>query len=133
MKYLCIISTFLFFAVSCNHESGPAPESVADDFLTAYYQVDFDRISSLCVSGSVLRSDMERNAQSFNGYAPEVQDKWRNDLAAYSFRIEQVYSNRAKDSAFVSYTIFAPEAPEGIASRLTLIKEESEWRVAGLL
>jgi hypothetical protein len=102
-------------------------------FLTAYYYADFEQILSLCASGSVLKSDMERNAQSFSGHPLEVQEKWRRDLAAYSFQIEKVDLNRTKDSAFVSYTIFIPETPHGIVCRLTLEKEENGWKVAKFL
>ena len=133
MKYFFLISTLLPLAISCSRSSEPKPEQVAEAFLTAYYLPDFERIISLCASGSLLQSDMEKNAQSFYGYPPEIQDKWRKDLTTYNFCVNQVEVNSAKDSAFVIFAIFAPEVPGGIVSRLTLIKEEEEWKVAMLL
>jgi len=135
MRYFLTITTILLLTVSCYHpaESTPTPEQIAKAFLTAYYQPDFDQIIHLCASGSTLKSDMERNAQTYHGYPPETQKKLSIDLAAYSFRIEQVDLNRTKDSAFVSYSIFTPEFVNGKACRLTLIKEEHDWKVARLL
>ena len=133
MKYFFLFSTLLLLVTSCNSPSEPKPEQVAEAFLTAYYLPDFDQIISLCASGSILQSDMERNALSFNEYPPEIQDKWRKDLTTYNFCVNQVEVNSAKDSAFVTFAIFAPEVPGGIVSRLTLIKEEDEWKVAMLL
>ena len=135
MKYSCLISFFLFLTTSCNNSSELilSPKHVSERFLTAYFLPDFEQIVSSCQSGTVLKLDMERNAQTFSGYRSEIQDKIRKDLTAYHFRIEQVVLNRAKDSAFVSYLIMAPEAPDGIASRLTLVKDEHEWKVSKLL
>jgi len=134
MKYFITLSTLFLCVVSCNSvaDTNPKPEQIAYTFLTAYYSLDFGQIVPMCVSESILKSDMELNAQVIGGYPQATIDEKRADLAAYSFQIDHVDLNRAKDSAFISYTIFTPEVPNGIESRLTLIKEEHEWKVAKL-
>jgi len=117
----------LFLTAACTHSPDPRPHQVADAFLTAYFGVDFEQLLPLCATGSELKSDMERNARAIGA------ERRLADLAAYSFRIDDVQLNCTKDSAFVSYFLFAPEIPDGIASRLTLIKENNDWRIAKLL
>jgi len=139
MKYFLTITTLLFFVISCNNPSDstptptPTPEQIAEKFLSAYFCPDFDQILLLCASGSILKSDMERNAQTFYGYPPEIQKKLSIDLEAYNFNIDRINVSPAKDSAFVSYSIFTPEFVNGKACNLTLIKEENEWKVVKLL
>jgi len=138
MQYFFTITTLLFLAVSCNisSKSTPTPESpeqIAEKFLTAYFYPDFDQILQLCATGSILKSDMERNAQTYHGYPPETQKKLGIDLATYNCNIDYVNVSHTKDSAFVSYSIFTPEFVNGKACKLTLIKEENEWKVVKLL
>ena len=131
MKYFVSLITTLFFAFSCSDSPDHRPEQISHTFLSAYFSLDFEQFLPLCCEA--LRNDLERSAQSVRGLSPETMEKLRNDLIAYSFEIEKIDLNHTKDSAFVSYIIFTPEALNGIDSRLTLIKEENEWRVAKLL
>jgi len=128
-----VLAAVFLCAVSCNTPPDPKPEEVANAFLSAYYLADFDQILSLCTSGSEFASDMARNAQFYNSYTPEAWDILHKELEDYHFTIQNVTINRSKDSAFVHYLVFTPLIPEGAESRLTLVKEEDEWKIAKLL
>jgi len=142
---------FLLFLSACAANPDTKAHEATDAFLTAYFTVDFERLIPLCATDSELKSDMERNARAL-GWTPQQTDDNQQahqsyqmqerqqalkrrlaDLADYNYRIDHVQLNHTKDSAFVSYSIFTPELPDGIASRLTLIKEKEDWRVAKLL
>lgn len=134
---------FLLFLSACAINPNTKAHEATDAFLTAYFTVDFERLIPLCATDSELKSDMERNARAL-GWTPQQTDDNQQerqqalkrrlaDLADYNYRIDHVQLNHTKDSAFVSYSIFTPELPDGIASRLTLIKEKEDWRVAKLL
>ena len=131
MKKILIITTLLFFAASCNRASEPQLEQIALTFLTSYFSLDFEQTLSLC--GKVLKTDLEQSAKTIGGLSQGTQDKLRDELSVYSFQIDKADLNSAKDSVFVSYTVFTPEAPEGVPSHLTMAKEENEWKVVKLL
>ena len=101
--------------------------------MTAYLQIDFEQILPLCAADAPLKSDMEQNARSLNASLPELQKRLRDDLKRYTFEIGAVKINPSRDSAFVSYSLFTPELPDGLPCRLTLVKEEYAWRVSKLL
>lgn len=140
MYYKLLTISLLLFS-SCSHRIDSKPFEVADAFLTAYFKVDFDNLLPLCLPNSELKLDMERNARSLLGERLQSNESNQsieqrlNDLSLYRFKIENIQINQTKDSAFVLYFIFTPEIPDGIESRLTLIKvkEEEDWRVAKLL
>jgi hypothetical protein len=127
------LTTFslLFLAASCSNTSHPKQDEIALTFLTSYFNLDFEQTLPLC--GEVLKADLEQSAIAISGLSQGAQDKLRNELSVYSFKIEKVELNNAKDSAFVSYNVFMPEAPEGVPSHLTMAKEKHEWKVVKLL
>jgi len=131
MKRYLIIAILIFLTASCKQPSDPQPDQVAFTFLTAYFNLDFEQSLPLC--GEALKTDLERSAKTIGELSEFAQNKLRNDLSVYSFKIEKVDLNQTKDSAFVSYTVFTPEAPQGVPSHLTLTKEEAAWKVAKLL
>ena len=133
MKRILFLATLFFFITSCSNSLEPKPEQIVQTFLTAYFQIDYDQILPMC--GQKLKADLEQSAQAVRNLPPWAQDKLRSDLLAYSFQIENFDLNPSKDSAFVNYLVFTPEAPapEGTKSHLTLAKEENEWKVVKLL
>ena len=133
MKRLFLIVSLLFFMASCNSAPEPKFEQMVQTFLTAYFQLDYDQVLPMC--GSLLKADLEQSAQAIRNLPSWAQEKLHNDLLVYSFAIESVNVNTAKDSVFVHYLVFTPEAPapEGTKSHLTLAKEENEWKVVKLL
>ena len=131
MKNIILITTLLIFTASCNRTPAPHPEQVAKHFLTAYFSVDFEQLLPLC--GAALHSDLEQSAQAILATPPQALEQRRQELAAYSFRIENVQVNRKKDSAFVTYLISIPNVLQEKESHLTLVKEASEWKVVKLL
>jgi len=133
MQRFIIVASIILCAASCHRTPDSAPSEIAQTFLTAYFQLDYDQILSLCLSDSPLKSDLEQRAKAIEALSKGAQDKLRRDLSVYTFQIEQVETSPTKDSAFVSYLIHTPEAPEGVPSHLTLVMENRAWKVAKLL
>ena len=133
MKRLFLIATLLFFMASCNSTPEPKFEPMVQTFLTAYFQLDYDQVLPMC--GAHLKADLEQSAQVVRNLPAWAQEKLHNDLSVYSFAIESVHVNPAKDSVFVQSLVFTPEAPapKGTKSHLTLAKEENEWKIVKLL
>jgi len=131
MKHFIIFSVFLLCAVSCRNESGPKPEQIAHTFLTAYFQIDYDQVLPMC--GPELKADLAQSAERVSQFTPEMQNKLRQDLSEYSFKIEDVGLNPAKDTALVNYLVFTPEAPQGLPGDLTMARKGQEWKIIKLV
>jgi hypothetical protein len=124
--------------LSCGQTSNKADvdtktraKEVAQTFLTAYLQLDFDETLPLC--GRTLQADLELSAQRVRALTPDMQETLKKDLKAYSFVVNDIDLNPSKDSAFVSYIVITPEAPGGLPGNLTMAIEEQEWKVVKLL
>jgi len=135
MKHLFIFIAACLF-LSCGQSSdktgtGTKAEKIAQNFLNAYLHLDFDEALPLC--GLALQADLELSAQRFYSLSPDIQELLKKDLEVYQYTINTIDFNPPKDSAFVAYTLFTPEAVDGIPSQLTVALEEQEWKVVKLL
>jgi len=132
--FICILSC-LFLSCGQNTDKAQTPDSLAkelaESFLTAYLHLDFDEALPLC--GQALQADLELSAQRVRSLSPDMQEILKEDLQAYSCKIDNLNFNSSKDSVFVDYTIITPEAPDGFPGSLTVAKEEQEWKVVKLL
>ncbi|MDR2585488.1 MAG: hypothetical protein LBC84_04605 [Prevotellaceae bacterium] len=131
-RFFSFIAIF-FIIASCNSATEPQPEQVAQKFLTAFFNVDYDQILSMCLPGSQLKSDIERNAETIGGVSQAAQELYRSDLSSYHFTIDSVNLNSRKDSAVVFYTIIFPDIVTQKPGNLTMVKENQEWKIAKLL
>ena len=127
MRCIFLPHLLLLCALSCHSASDSRPFEVANDFLNAYLRLDFDWVLPLC--GSELQADLELSAKIFQTWSPEVQEQRKEELEAYHHTIDNVRLNPSKDSAFVAYTVFTPEAPGGNSGKLTMTLEEEGWKV----
>ena len=138
MKHLCLcVAACLFLSCGQNSDKAKTAEAqakaqeIAQSFLTAYFQLDFDTALPLC--GHALKADLELSAQRVRELSLDMQELLKKDLQAYSSNINNIELNPSKDSAFVSYSVCTPETPDGIPSHLTVAKEEQDWKVVKLL
>ena len=140
MKHLLICMTACLF-LSCGQSSEKAKtaqiqekaQEVAQNFLTAYLHLDFDKVLPLCSPESELKADLEQNAQRVHAMSPQMQEFLKKDLMAYRCAVDSLSLNPSKDSALVAYTVFTPEVPSGIPGKLSMACEESQWRIFKIL
>ncbi|MCL2727250.1 MAG: hypothetical protein FWD56_02565 [Bacteroidales bacterium] len=131
MKHIFTLTALLFFVASCNNASEPKPEQIAQTFLTAYFQLDYDQFLPMC--GAKLRADLEQSAQTVRKLSLEAQKQLRDELSDYRFRIEDTELNATKDTVFVNYLVYIPDATQGLPGHLTMALEEKQWKVVKLV
>ncbi|MCL2502486.1 MAG: hypothetical protein FWE30_07980 [Bacteroidales bacterium] len=138
MKHLCLcVAACLFLSCGQNSDEAKTAEAqtkvqeIAQTFLAAYLQLDFDGALLLC--GQALHADLKLSAQRIYELSSDMQELLKKDLGAYSFNIVDIELNPSKDSASVSYFVFTPEIPDGVPTHLTVAKEEQGWKVVKLL
>jgi len=130
-RFIIFLTIPLFFIASCNNASEPNTEQIAQTFLTAYFQLDYDQFLPMC--GAKLRADLELSAQTVRRLPLEAQKKLRDELSDYRFSIENESFNATKDTVFVNYLVFTPDATQGLPGHLTMALEEKEWKVVKLV
>ncbi|MCL1974223.1 MAG: hypothetical protein FWG54_05345 [Bacteroidetes bacterium] len=140
MKHLfTCFAACLFLSCCQNAEKSKTAEiqakaqDVAQSFLTAYLHLDFDEVLPLCTPESELKADLEQNAQRVYAMNQQMQELLKKDLLAYRCAVDSLTLNPSKDSAFVAYTVFTPEVPNGIPGKLSMACEKQEWKIVKIL
>jgi len=128
VEILLMIMSALF-VVSCS-SSAERVENVADEFLTAHFQMDYERAYTLCTEE--IATAIKEQVESVT--MPEdtlLLAKIKEASENTQFEVVGV-NLKSKDTAYVSYTITPFASESKIESRMILIKRDKDWRVYSL-
>lgn len=136
------ILTILFPAIAivaiigCSNDQ--KPESVATDFLKAYFETDYSKAASYCTPS--LGEELVKAVEELENLSPEVKELMKRHTANYQPEITSVEEPKGKDTVIVSYSIInRPQADSTatggtvvIEKQLSLVKSGEGWSVAAL-
>ncbi len=112
--FVLVFSAFMF---SCGGGSSDNPQAVAEEFLTALNDQDYDKAKELGTESTVQMLTM---IESMAGMAPEGEDL---DMGADMDSIEWGDVEIDGDEAVVHYTL------EGSKEKMDLVKQDGKWKV----
>ncbi len=136
------IQTILFSVIAavaiigCSNDQ--KPESVATDFLKAYFETDYSKAASYCTPS--LGEELVKAVEELENLSPEVKELMKRHTANYQPEIISVEEPKGKDTVIVSYSIInRPQADSTatggtvvIEKQLSLVKSGEGWSVAAL-
>ncbi|MDD4657279.1 MAG: hypothetical protein WC125_09730 [Bacteroidales bacterium] len=117
----------VFFFSSCSNNQKRAKES-ANSFLTLYFQTDYDSAANFCTSE--LGSELKESIKSITSLEKGVKEMIVQQTSKMKTEITSVEPAHTKDSLIVNYKVILPSFPNGIDSKMVLVKREKEWLVA---
>lgn len=117
----------VFFLSSCSNNQKRAKES-ANSFLTLYFQTDYDSAANFCTSE--LGSELKESMKSITSLEEGVKEMIVQQTSKMKTEITSVEPAHTKDSLIVNYKVILPSFPNGIDSKMVLVKREKEWLVA---
>lgn len=135
LRKACILLAGGGLLLSCNRASGP--EKAAEAFLEAYLSTDYQQAASCCTER--LSEKLLDSVKDLEQLEEGIKQQITGYTRGLSTRIDEVTRKGNGDTVLVSYTLFkaSPDSqlssPEnGVRSSLSLVKDQTGWKVAAL-
>jgi hypothetical protein len=137
-KIQTILFAVIIAAASAGCSNGQKPESVATDFLKAYFETDYSKAASYCTPS--LGEDLIKAVEELENLTPEVKELMKRHTSNYTPQIISVEEPKGTDTVIVCYSIINRPQTDStvtggtvvIEKQLSLVKGEEGWRVAAL-
>ena len=121
---------------SCN--SGPKPESIAEEFLNAYLSTDYKKAASYCTPA--LSQDLLKALEEAEALNDTIKANIKKHTQNYTPQSTSTVENARKDPVTVYYTILngavsdtsGTKPSQIIESVLYVVKKDGDWRVNSL-
>lgn len=128
-KLLLFVAVLSFMMASCTRETTKIRE-VAEGFLTAYFQMDYETAYTFC--DAELSETLQMTIEGAQTTDEEILAKIRETSKNTRFEITSVIADAVPDYVSVDYNIYVPNTEIPISKRLGVTKIEGRWRVSEL-
>ena len=129
-----LLAIMTFSCICCSPKQ--KPENVAEDFLNAYFEADYEGAAKYCTPE--LGNDLMEALQQAQALDESVRSNIRKYTEYYKPQVVKTEQPSKKDSVIVSY-IVVNTAADSLApakqvkeSRVHIIKTEEGWKVSAL-
>ena len=125
------------FLTGCN--KGPKPEESATEFLNAYLSADYTTAAAMCTEK--LSAFLNESVKEFEALPDSVKSIIKRHTSYLTPHVDSIAATGSRDTLVICYTIVKNDPADTLAtgsaeqlinSRLSIVKEGEEWKVAAL-
>ncbi|NLD20910.1 MAG: hypothetical protein GX664_00225 [Bacteroidales bacterium] len=127
MKRILLIVSSLLVLTSCTEK---AIFSVADSFLTNYFEMNYEEASLYC--DSPIQLTLQTAAQDAAELDSLLLEKVQVASSQTRYELQQVDRKSEAGKAIISYEVYPAGSDMAVAKRMVMEKSDSKWLIKEL-
>ena len=101
-----------------------------NEFLSAYFNGDYQKAMTFCTDS--LGGEISKMLSGFEALDPSIQEMVKRQASNLTTEIVSVNKSENRDTSLVNYKLSLPFSTQDIDNSISFVKEDKEWKVAGL-
>ena len=101
-----------------------------NEFLSAYFNGDYKKAMTFCTDS--LGGEISKMLSGFKALDPSIQEMVKRQASNLTTEIVSVNKSENRDTILVNYKLSLPFSTQDIDNSISFVKEDKEWKVAGL-
>lgn len=101
-----------------------------NEFLSAYFNGDYQKAMTFCTDS--LGGEISKMLSGFEALDPSIQEMVKRQASNLTTEIVSVNKSENRDTILVNYKLSLPFSTQDIDNSISFVKEDKEWKVAGL-
>jgi hypothetical protein len=101
-----------------------------NEFLSAYFNGDYQKAMTFCTDS--LGGEISKMLSGFKALDPSIQEMVKRQASNLTTEIVSVNKSENRDTILVNYKLSLPFSTQDIDNSISFVKEDKEWKVAGL-